>query len=95
MSITVKIDKKINAELEKMIAKLLIEKGIKISKKKALEAAIKFALKNKTSFLKELGIEENKISVEDDIAWKLLNKPKKWGIKDASISIDRVLYGGE
>lgn len=95
MSITVKIDKKINAELEKMIAKLLIEKGIKISKKKALEAAIKFALKNKSSFLKELGIEENKISVEDDIAWKLLNKPKKWGIKDASISIDRVLYGGE
>ena len=92
MTSNIKIDKKVNEELEKFLSKLREEKNIKISKKKALETAVKFALKNKVSFLRELGIEENEASLEDDIAWKLLDKPKKWGIKDSSLTIDKVLY---
>ncbi|MHA1311365.1 MAG: hypothetical protein ACTSQO_10605 [Candidatus Helarchaeota archaeon] len=30
---------------------------------------------------------------EDNYAYKILNKPKKWGISDSSINIDRYLYG--
>ena len=93
MSTTVKIDKKTSAEIDRLLAKLFLEKGIKISKKKALDAALKFALKNKSAFLKEL-LEEQKTPLEEDPAWKLLDKPKKWGVKDASTTIDKTLYEG-
>jgi len=94
MSTTVKIDKKINEEIEKFLASLYLERGVKISKKKALEVALRLAIKNKSAFLKELIIDED-VSLEDDPAWKLLDKPKKWGVKDASVTIDKILYKGE
>jgi len=31
--------------------------------------------------------------LEEDPAWKKLEKPKRWGIKDSSKRIDEFLYG--
>jgi len=39
------------------------------------------------------GLLEDLNLMEEDYAWKMLNKPLKWGIKDASINIDEHLYG--
>jgi len=32
-------------------------------------------------------------TLEEDPAWKKLEKPKHWGIKDSSKRIDEFLYG--
>ncbi|MEX2689893.1 MAG: hypothetical protein Q6351_006185 [Candidatus Njordarchaeum guaymaensis] len=89
---TLKIDDKINEILERFLAELLLKDGIKIDKKTLVEKAILWAIKNADFIEKELLNE--KIEIEEDPAWILLEKPMSWGIKDASTKIDEFLYGG-
>ncbi|MCD6492066.1 MAG: hypothetical protein J7K59_07265 [Candidatus Korarchaeota archaeon] len=89
---TLKIDDKINEIIERFLAELLLKDGVKIDKKTLVEKAILWTIKNADFIEKELLNE--KIEIEKDPAWILLEKPMSWGIKDASIKIDEFLYGG-
>jgi len=54
-----------------------------------MEKLIEFALKFAENIFGTL--EENK-PLEDDYAWKILDYPLKWGIKDSSTNINEKLY---
>ncbi|MEM2135868.1 MAG: hypothetical protein QXG44_13520 [Candidatus Jordarchaeaceae archaeon] len=86
---SVKIDRKTKEKLERFLASVLLDKGVKMSQKEALARMIDFALKRKEEFL-----ESNLPPLEEDYAWKMPNKPKSWGVKDASEKIDESLHKG-
>jgi len=56
-----------------------------------VEKAIEWIIENEEKFIEKLT--EKLPPLEKDPAWILLEKPKKWGIKDASTKIDETLYG--
>jgi hypothetical protein len=86
---SVKIDRETKEKLDRFLAFLLLEKGVKLSQKEALARMVDFALKRKNEFLLS-----DLPPLEKDYAWKMLKKPKSWGVKDASERIDAFLYGG-
>jgi hypothetical protein len=49
-------------------------------------------LENEDEFVQSLKVLP---PLEEDPAWKMLEKPKHWGVKDASERIDEFLYGSE
>lgn len=90
MSTTVKLDEDRKRKLEKLLAELLIEREKKIPLQEALGKAVDRALEDE-DFLKDLA---ELPSLEEDPGWKMLKKPKHWGIEDSSEDIDKHLYGG-
>jgi hypothetical protein len=48
------------------------------------------ALKDEVGFAQNF---EEFPPLEEDPAWKMLENPKHWGVKDASTRIDEYLYG--
>ncbi len=87
--VTLRISDEVNRKLEEYLALLLLQKGIKIDKKRFVEKAILHAIRDK-KFIEEL---VGDVPLEEDPAWVLLDKPKRWGIKDSSTRIDEYLYG--
>ncbi|MEX0568800.1 MAG: hypothetical protein Q6363_006530 [Candidatus Njordarchaeota archaeon] len=87
---TLRIDDKVNRRLEEFLAQVLLRWGIKIDKKTFVEKAILRAIRDQ-EFIRELV--GNDLPLENDPAWTLLDKPKKWGVEDASTKIDEYLYG--
>ena len=77
-------------EIEKLEAKILIKQNRKLTQQEILDKLLKFSLKFVDNIFGSL---EDSESFEDDYAWKMLEKPLKWGIKDASIEIDKYVYG--
>ncbi|MHA1650811.1 MAG: hypothetical protein ACTSYB_11505 [Candidatus Helarchaeota archaeon] len=89
MTTTIKINDKLKREIEELRARLLITQHKKLTQQEILEKLIKFSL----NFVENIfGSLEETESFEEDYAWKMLEKPLKWGIKDASIEIDKYLY---
>ncbi len=86
--VTLKISDEVNRKLEEFLALLLLRKGIKIDKKKFVEKAILHTIQDK----KFIGKLIKETPLDEDPAWVLLDKPKRWGIKDSSIRIDEHLY---
>jgi len=86
---TVKIDEEHKQKLERYLASLLLKRGEKIPMQKALGAMVDHALECE-EFAQKL---EKLPPLEEDPAWKLLNKPKNWGVRDASERIDEYVYG--
>jgi len=87
---TVKIDEEKKEKLERFLASFLLERGEKVSMQKALGMMVDHALECE-KFIEKLG---ELPPLEEDPAWKLLNKPKNWGVRDASERIDEYVYGG-
>lgn len=90
MTITVKIEDDKKEKLDKFLASLLLKEGIKITLQEALGLMIDYALENEEDIIRRL---KELPPLEEDPAWKALENPKHWGIKDSSKRIDEFLYG--
>lgn len=90
MSSTVKIGLQQKEKLDRFVASLLLREGIKITLQDALGLIIDYALENEEELIRKL---RELPPLEEDPAWKLLENPMHWGIKDSSRRIDEFLYG--
>ncbi|MEM2195404.1 MAG: hypothetical protein QW803_13210 [Candidatus Methanomethylicia archaeon] len=90
MSATVKIELQKKEKLDRFIASLLLKEGIKITLQEALGLIIDYALENEEEIIKRL---KELPPLEQDPAWKLIEDPKHWGVRDSSKRIDEFLYG--
>jgi len=90
MSATVKIELQKKEKLDKFLASLLLREGIKITLQEALSLIIDYALENEEEIIKKL---RELPPLEEDPAWKTIENPTHWGIKDSSKRIDEFLYG--
>ena len=86
---TLRIDNEDDELLERIRAQYIL-KGIKKTKKEILKEIIAQKVKE----MHDLEImEEETESIEEDYAWKMLDKAPDWGIKDTSTTVDQYLYG--
>lgn len=90
MSATIKIEYEKKEKLDRFLAHLLLREGIKITLQEALGLIIDYALQNEEQIIKKL---KELPPLEEDPAWKALEKPSHWGVKDSSKRIDETLYG--
>ncbi|MCD6431457.1 hypothetical protein J7L33_01985 [Candidatus Bathyarchaeota archaeon] len=90
MTTTIKIEDEKKKELDKFLASLLLREGIKITLQEAIGLIVDYALENEEEIIKRL---KELPPLEEDPAWKALENPKHWGIKDSSKRIDEFLYG--
>jgi hypothetical protein len=90
MSLTVKLDKRRKDDIERFVASLILEQGVKVTFQEALGLMVDYSLENKDEIIKRL---RRFPPIEDDPAWKLLQHPDDWGVDDASEKIDNYLYG--
>jgi hypothetical protein len=90
VSSTIKIEREKKEKLDKFVASLLLREGIKITLQEALGLIIDYALENEEEIIKRL---KELPPIEEDPAWKALENPKHWGIKNSSKRIDELLYG--
>lgn len=90
MTATIKIEHVKKEKLDKFLASLLLQQGVKITLQEAVGLMVDYALENKEDIIKRL---EELPPLEDDPAWKALENPMHWGIKDSSKRIDEFLYG--
>ncbi|MHA1268562.1 MAG: hypothetical protein ACTSPY_02125 [Candidatus Helarchaeota archaeon] len=89
MTKSIKIRDDLKREIEKLEAKIFIKQNRKLTQQEILQKLLKFSLKFVDNIFGSL---EDTDSYEDDYAWKMLEKPLKWGIKDASIETDKYIY---
>ncbi|MBX5327272.1 MAG: hypothetical protein ACQXXH_01605 [Candidatus Bathyarchaeia archaeon] len=90
MSVTTKIEQEKKEKLDRFLASLLLQEGIKITLQEALSLIIDYALENQEEIIKRL---KELPPLEEDPAWKTIENPTHWGIKDSSKRIDEILYG--
>lgn len=84
---TVRLNKDDEDLLERLRARYILM-GKKMTKKEILGQLIRQEAKK---FEEEVN-NHDLLELEKDIAWKLLQKPLKWGIKDTSTTVDEYLY---
>lgn len=87
---TIKLDGNRKMKLEKFVASLLMKEGIKITLQEALGLMVDYSLENREDFVTRV---KSLPPLEKDPAWRMLEKPDDWGIKDASERVDEYLYG--
>jgi len=90
LTITIKIEDAKKEKLDKFLAFLLLQEGVKITLQEAIGLMVDYALENEEDIIKRL---KELPPLEEDPAWKNLENPKHWGIKDSSKRIDEHLYG--
>ena len=90
MSLTVKLDRKRKDELERFVASLILDQGVKVTFQEALGLMVDYSLENRAEIVKRL---KRFPPLEGDPAWKLLHRPDDWGVEDASERVDEYLYG--
>ena len=90
MTVAIKIEEKKKAKVERFQASLLIQENIKITMQEIVGLMIDYSLENEEEIIKKL---KELPALEDDPAWKTLDNPKHWGVKDSSKRIDEFVYG--
>ena len=90
MSLAIKLDRKRKNDLERFVASLILEDGVKITLQEALGLMVDYSLENKEEFLKRV---KKLPALEEDPAWKKLKHPDDWKVRDSSEKIDEYLYG--
>ena len=90
MAVAIKIEEKKKAKVERFQASLLIQENLKVSLQEAVGLMIDYALENEEEIIKRL---KELPDIEEDPAWKTLDNPKHWGVKDSSKRIDEFVYG--
>lgn len=90
MVTTVKLDDERKRVLDRFIASLLVEEGVKVSLQEVLGLMVDYSLENREGLLKRI---KKLPPLQDDPAWKMLDEPDDWGVEDASEKIDEYLYG--
>lgn len=91
VSVTIKMEQEKKEKLDRFVASLLLREGLKVTLQEALSLMIDYALENEEEIIKRL---KALPPLEDDPAWKALENPTHWGVRDSSKRIDEVLYGG-
>ena len=77
-------------KLDMFLASLLLKEGVKITLQDAVGLMVEYALENEEDIIKRL---KELPPLEEDPAWKGLENPMRWGIKDSSRRIDEFVYG--
>jgi len=90
LTVTIKIEDEKKEKLDKFIASLLLQEGVKITLQEAVGLMVDYALENEEEFKRKL---KELPPLEEDIAWKALENPVHWRIKDSSKRVDEFLYG--
>lgn len=90
MTATIKIEDTKKEKVDRFLASLLLQEGIKITAQEAIGLMVDYALDNEEVFIRKL---KELPPLEKDPAWKALENPKHWGIKDSSKRIDKFVYG--
>jgi hypothetical protein len=90
MTIAIKIEERKKAKVDRFLASLMLQENKKITTQEAIGLMIDYALENEDEIVKKL---KQLPVLEDDPAWKALNNPKHWGVKDSSTRIDEFVYG--
>lgn len=90
LTATIKIEHAKKEKLDKFLASILLQQGVKITLQEAIGLMVDYALENKEDIIKRL---KELPPLEQDPAWKALENPMHWGIKDSSKRIDEFLYG--
>jgi len=89
LTATIKLEHAKKEKLDKFLASLLLQQGVKITLQKAIGLIVDYALENKEDIIKRL---KQLPPLEHNPAWKALETPMHWGIKDSSKRIDEFLY---
>lgn len=84
---TVRLSKDDGDLLERLRARYILM-GKKLTKKEILGNLIRQEAKK----FEDEAVNHHLPKLEEDFAWKLLDKPIKWGIKDTSTTVDEHLY---
>jgi len=90
MATAIKIEEEKKDKVDRFLASILLQDNIKITMQEAVGLMIDYAIENKDEIIKKI---KELPPLEEDPAWKLLEKPRNWGVKDASEKIDEALYG--
>jgi len=90
LTATIKIEHAKKEKLDKFLASLLLRQGVKITLQEVVGLIVDYALENEGDIIKRL---KELSPIEEDPAWKALENPVHWGIKDSSKRIDEFLYG--
>ena len=90
MSPTVKLDKRRKDEVERFVATLTLERGVKVTFQEALGLMVDYSLESRDELVNRL---KRLPPLERDPAWKLLHHPEDWGVIDALERVDESLYG--
>lgn len=90
MTVTIKIEDAKKEKVDRFLASLLLNEGIKVTMQEAMGLIVDYALENEEEIIQKL---KELPSLEKDPAWKTLENPKHWGIKDSSKKIDEAAYG--
>jgi len=89
LTATIKIERQKKRKLDKFLASLLLQQGVKITLQEAVGLMVDYALENEEEIIKRL---RELPPLEEDPAWKALENPMRWGIKDSTKRIDEFLY---
>jgi hypothetical protein len=90
MAATVKLDEARKNALDRFLASLLVQEGVKVSLQEALGLMVDYSLENRDQLIKRI---RKLPPLEEDPAWMMLEEPDEWGVEDASERIDEYLYG--
>lgn len=90
MTATIKIENVKKEKLDRFLASLLLQHGIRVTLQEAVGLMVDYALENEEEFMRRL---KELPPLEEDPAWEALEKPLHWGLKDSSKRIDEFLYG--
>lgn len=90
LTVTIKIEGAKKERVDRFLASLMLQEGVKVTLQEAIGLMIDYALENEEEIVKKL---RELPALEMDPAWKLLEKPVHWGVKDSSKRIDECVYG--
>jgi hypothetical protein len=90
VTVTVKIEEEKKAKVDRFLASIMLQEGVKVTLQEAIGLMIDYALENEEEVIKKL---RELPVLEEDPAWKALENPKHWGVKDSSKRIDEFVYG--
>ncbi|NIP66514.1 hypothetical protein GWN63_03120 [Candidatus Bathyarchaeota archaeon] len=85
-----KIEDDKKEKLDRFLASLLLQEGVKITLQEALGLMVDYALENQEEMVKSL---KQSPPLEENPAWKALENPRHRGVKGSSKRIDEFLYG--
>jgi len=87
----VKLEGAVRELLETLLEEVRVRNGIRLTAEELISRAIEFAMKRIDEFTEEIRVLP---PLEEDPAWKMLRRPVRWGVRDASARVDECLYGG-
>jgi len=90
LTASIRIEDAKKEKVDRFLASLLLQEGIKVTVQEAIGLMVEYALENEEEIIRKL---KELHPLEKGPAWKALEKPKHWGMRDSSKRIDEFVYG--